>query len=99
MFCGMEDGSIRVFPIQASDHQLSSMQAHWALNIHDNQYGSVRHIRCSYDDMFVLTTGEDGNIFSFSCLPEEELQRSMQLKHAKVPSPRVSARACVCVYV
>ncbi|XP_057211014.1 cilia- and flagella-associated protein 44 [Triplophysa rosa] len=89
MFCGMEDGSIRVFPIQASDHQLSSMQAYWALSIHDNQYGSVRHIRCSYDDMFVLTAGEDGNIFSFSCLPEEELQRALQLKHAKVPSPRV----------
>ncbi|XP_065145847.1 cilia- and flagella-associated protein 44 [Paramisgurnus dabryanus] len=89
MLCGMQDGSVRVYPIQASDHQLSSMQAYWALSIHDNQNGCVRHLRCSYDDMFVLTAGEDGNIFSFSCLPEEELQRTMQLKQAKVPSPRV----------
>ncbi|XP_051991128.1 cilia- and flagella-associated protein 44 [Xyrauchen texanus] len=89
MLCGMEDGSIRAYPIQASDHQLSSMQAYWALSVHDNQYGRICHIRCSYDDMFVLTAGEDGNIFSFSCLPEEELQSAMQTKHAKVPSPRV----------
>ncbi|XP_067268183.1 cilia- and flagella-associated protein 44 [Chanodichthys erythropterus] len=89
LLCGMEDGSIRVYPVQASDHQLSSMQAYWALSVHDNQYGHVWHIRFSFDDMFVLTAGADGNIFSFSCLPEEELQKAMQLKHAKVPSPRV----------
>ncbi len=86
----MKDGRIRVYPIQASDHQLSSMQVYWALSIHDNHYGHVRHIRFSFDDTFVLTAGEDGNIFSFSCLPEEELQKAM-LKRAKVPSPRVSA--------
>ncbi|CAM4635885.1 unnamed protein product [Leuciscus chuanchicus] len=89
LLCGMEDGSIRAYPVQASDHQLSSMQAYWALSVHDNQYGRVCHLRFSFDDMFVLTAGEDGNIFSFSCLPEEELQKAMQLKHAKVPSPRV----------
>ncbi|KTG29183.1 hypothetical protein cypCar_00002686 [Cyprinus carpio] len=88
LLCGMKDGSIRVYPVQASDHQLSSMQVYWALSVHDNHYGHVRHIRFSFDDTFVLTAGEDGNIFSFSCLPEEELQKAM-LKHAKVPSPRV----------
>ncbi|XP_039534946.1 cilia- and flagella-associated protein 44 isoform X2 [Pimephales promelas] len=89
LLCGMEDGSIRAYPVQASDQQLSSMQAYWALSVHDNHYGPVSHLRFSFDDMFVLTAGEDGNIFSFSCLPEEELQKAMQLKHAKVPSPRV----------
>ncbi|XP_067282839.1 cilia- and flagella-associated protein 44 isoform X3 [Pseudorasbora parva] len=88
LLCGMENGSIRVYPIQASDHQLSSMQAYWALSVHDNHYGHVSHIHFSFDDMFVLTAGGDGNIFSFSCLPEEELQKAMQRKHAKVPSPR-----------
>ncbi|KAI2652935.1 Cilia- and flagella-associated protein 44 [Labeo rohita] len=89
LLCGMKDGSIRAYPVQASDHQLRSMQAYWALSVHDNHYGHVRHIRFSFDDTFVLSAGEDGNIFSFSCLPEEELQKAMQLKHAKVPSPRV----------
>ncbi|XP_073677561.1 cilia- and flagella-associated protein 44 [Garra rufa] len=88
LLCGMKDGSIRAYPVQASDHQLSSMQAYWALSVHDNHYGHVRHIRFSFDDTFVLSAGEDGNIFSFSCLPEEELQKAM-LKQAKVPSPRV----------
>jgi len=91
----MEDGTIRAYPVQASDQQLSSMQAYWALSVHDNHYGPVSHLRFSFDDMFVLTAGEDGNIFSFSCLPEEELQKAMQLKHAKVPSPRVSVCFCV----
>ncbi|XP_077051647.1 cilia- and flagella-associated protein 44 [Siphateles boraxobius] len=89
LLCGMEDGSIRAYPVQASDHRLSSMQAYWALSVHDNQYGHVCHLRFSFDEMFVLTAAEDGNIFSFSCLPEDELQKAMQLKHAKVPSPRV----------
>ncbi|XP_070707121.1 cilia- and flagella-associated protein 44 [Pempheris klunzingeri] len=88
MFCGMQSGSIRVYPLQPGDQHLTSMQAFWALSVHDNQYGHVRHIRCGYDDHFVLTAGEDGNIFSFSLLKPEELQKSPQ-RRAKVPLPRV----------
>ncbi|XP_030622994.1 cilia- and flagella-associated protein 44 [Chanos chanos] len=88
LVCGMESGSIRLYPLQPPDYQLSSIQDYWALSIHDNHYGHVRQVRCSYDDQFVLTTGEDGNIFSFSLLPEEELQKALQCSRAKVPSPR-----------
>ncbi|GLD56738.1 cilia- and flagella-associated protein 44-like protein, partial [Lates japonicus] len=89
LLCGMHSGSVRVYLLQPADHSLTSMQAYWALSVHDNQYGHLRHIRCSHDDHFVLTAGDDGNIFSFSLLPPEELQKSLQMRRAKVPSPRV----------
>ncbi|TMS08587.1 cilia- and flagella-associated protein 44 [Larimichthys crocea] len=88
LLCGMHSGSIRVYPLQPSDHSLTSMTAYWALSAHDNQYGHLRHIRCGYDDHFVLTAGDDGNIFSFSLIPPEELEKDLQRKRAKVPSPR-----------
>ncbi|KAG7235618.1 hypothetical protein INR49_002428 [Caranx melampygus] len=88
MFLGMHSGAIRVYLLQPADHSLASMQAYWSLSVHDNQYGHLRHIRCSHDDNFVLTAGDDGNIFSFSLLPPEELQKNLQKKRAKVPSPR-----------
>ncbi|KAM8827411.1 cilia- and flagella-associated protein 44 isoform 2-T2 [Spinachia spinachia] len=88
LLCGMHSGFIRVYPLQPGDSGLTSMQAYWALSVHDNQNGHVRHIRCSYDDHFVLTAGEDGNIFSFSLLPPEELEEGLQRKRARVPSPR-----------
>ncbi|XP_037341186.2 cilia- and flagella-associated protein 44 [Pungitius pungitius] len=89
LLCGMHSGFIRVYPLQPGDSGLTSMHAYWALAVHDNQYGHLRHIRCSYDDHFVLTAGEDGNIFSFSLLPPEELEKGLQRKRARVPSPRV----------
>ncbi|KAM6975484.1 cilia- and flagella-associated protein 44-like [Tautogolabrus adspersus] len=88
LLCGMHSGFIRIYPLQPGDHSLTSMQAYWTLSCHDNQYGHLRHICCSHDDHFVLTAGDDGNIFSFSLLPPEELQKKLQRKRAKVPSPR-----------
>ncbi|XP_031711807.1 cilia- and flagella-associated protein 44 isoform X2 [Anarrhichthys ocellatus] len=89
LLCGMHSGFIRVYPLQPGDSSLTSMQAYWALSVHDNQYGHLRHIRCSHDDHFVLTAGDDGNIFSFSLLPPEELEKGLQKQGATVPSPRV----------
>ncbi|MEQ2279093.1 hypothetical protein AMECASPLE_005933 [Ameca splendens] len=88
LLCGMQSGSIRVYPLQPDDHSLTSMQAYWALNVHNNQYGHLRHVRCSLDDPFVLTAGDDGNIFCFCLLPPEEQQKTLERK-AKIPSPRV----------
>uniref|UniRef100_A0A8K9X508 Cilia- and flagella-associated protein 44 n=1 Tax=Oncorhynchus mykiss TaxID=8022 RepID=A0A8K9X508_ONCMY len=89
LLCGMQSGSVRAYPLQPPDFHLTSMQAFWALSVHDNQYGQLRQLRCSFDDQFVLTTGEDGNIFSFSLLPQEDLLKALQCSKAKVPSPRV----------
>ncbi|XP_041667527.1 cilia- and flagella-associated protein 44 [Cheilinus undulatus] len=88
LVCGMHSGFIRIYPLQPGDHNLTSVQAYWTLSVHDNQFGHLWHICCSYDDHFVLTAGDDGNIFSFTLIPPEELQKSLQRKRAKVPSPR-----------
>lgn len=99
LLCGMYSGFIRVYPLQPGDHSLASMQAYWTLGVHDNQYGHLRHIHCSHDDQFVLTAGDDGNIFSFSLLPPEELQKHSQRKRAKVPSPRVRPHFILHIYL
>ncbi|XP_028296851.1 cilia- and flagella-associated protein 44-like [Gouania willdenowi] len=89
LLCGMHSGSIRVYPLQPGDLSLTSMQSYWVLSLHDNQNGQLHHIRCSHDDLFVLTARDDGNIFSFTRRPPEELQSSLQRKAAMIPSPSV----------
>lgn len=89
MLCGMLTGLIRVYPLQPNDYNLSSMKAYWALSVHDNQYGHLQHVRWSHDDQFVLTAGDDSNIFCYSLKHPDELQESLETMRAKVPSPRV----------
>ncbi|KAB5533238.1 hypothetical protein PHYPO_G00129510 [Pangasianodon hypophthalmus] len=89
LLCGMQDGSIRVYPLESGDLQPVHMQAYWALGVHDSQYGSLRQLRVSHDGRFVLSTGADGNIFSFRLLEMEEMEEALQRGHAKVPSPRL----------
>ncbi|RVE65424.1 hypothetical protein OJAV_G00116460 [Oryzias javanicus] len=91
LLCGMHSGSIRVYPLQPGHLAPTAMQACWALSVHDNHYGHLRHICCSFDDLFVLTAGDDGNIFSFSRLPPEELHRHLQRQKARIPSPTKQA--------
>uniref|UniRef100_A0A8C9S6G7 Cilia- and flagella-associated protein 44 n=1 Tax=Scleropages formosus TaxID=113540 RepID=A0A8C9S6G7_SCLFO len=88
LLCGMTSGHIRVYPVTPGDLHLTSMQSFWALSIHDNQYGLVHRVRCSHDSQFVLTAGQDGNIFAFSLLPPEDLLAALAQRRAKVPSPR-----------
>uniref|UniRef100_A0A3B3STQ2 Cilia- and flagella-associated protein 44 n=1 Tax=Paramormyrops kingsleyae TaxID=1676925 RepID=A0A3B3STQ2_9TELE len=68
LLCGMQTGRLRAYPLQLEDPHLCSLRASWVLGVHYSQNGTVRAIRCSHDDRFVLTVGDDGNIFSFSLL-------------------------------
>ncbi|XP_059901755.1 LOW QUALITY PROTEIN: cilia- and flagella-associated protein 44 [Gadus macrocephalus] len=90
MLCGMHSGVLRAYPLGPADQRsLSSLGAYWALSLHDNQYGHLRHARFSHDGRFVLTAGEDGNIFSLSVpLPREHSPPGRESPRAKVPSPR-----------
>ncbi|KAK3541496.1 hypothetical protein QTP86_027240, partial [Hemibagrus guttatus] len=90
LLCGMQDGSIRAYPLESGELQPVHMQAYWALGVHDGQYGSLRQLRVSHDSRFVLSTGADGNIFSFRLLEMEEMEEALRRGHAKVPSPRLS---------
>ncbi|XP_036913273.1 cilia- and flagella-associated protein 44 [Sturnira hondurensis] len=85
MFCGMQDGAIRVYVLSQNDSSLTSMEHYWHFSIHDNDYGCIKGISTSYDDRFLVTVGADSNIFVFSTFSVFELRESVK---AKVPSPR-----------
>ncbi|XP_075448975.1 cilia- and flagella-associated protein 44 isoform X2 [Ascaphus truei] len=88
LFCGMKDGAVRVYPLQANDPILTSMHGFWSQGVHDNEYGRIQAISSSYDDQYLVTCGADSNIFTFSILSMEDIERN--LKVARVPSPRVA---------
>ncbi|XP_066455410.1 cilia- and flagella-associated protein 44 isoform X2 [Eleutherodactylus coqui] len=90
LFCGMQDGAIRVYPLQPDDPLLKSISNYWSLGVHDNQYGAIQAISSSFDNQYLLTCGADGNIFTFSILSMEDINRDLKVKKAKVPSPRLS---------
>ncbi|XP_043929077.1 cilia- and flagella-associated protein 44 [Protopterus annectens] len=88
MICGMENGTLRVYPLQANDLTLASMHGYWSLPMHDNQYGCIRSVCSSYDGQFVVSCGADSNIFVYSLLSQEDIEQAMKGKRAKIPSPR-----------
>ncbi|XP_040195062.1 cilia- and flagella-associated protein 44 [Rana temporaria] len=88
LYCGMKDGAVRVYPLQPNDPLLTSIGSYWSLGVHDNQYGRMQAISSSYDDQYLVTCGADGNIFTFSILSMEDIERDLKVKKAKVPSPR-----------
>ncbi|XP_018428354.1 PREDICTED: cilia- and flagella-associated protein 44 [Nanorana parkeri] len=90
LFCGMKDGAVRVYPLQPNDPLLTSIGSYWSLGVHDNQYGSIQAISASYDNQYLVTCGADGNIFTFSILSMEDIERDLKVKKAKVPSPRTN---------
>ncbi|KAK2814871.1 hypothetical protein Q7C36_023137 [Tachysurus vachellii] len=86
LLCGMEDGSIRAYPLETGELQPMHMQAYWALGVHDGRCGSLQQLRVSHDSCFVLSTGADGSIFSFRLLKTEEMELLPEKAHAKLPS-------------
>ncbi|OCT93590.1 cilia- and flagella-associated protein 44 [Xenopus laevis] len=88
LFCGLRDGTVRVYPLQANDPLLTSMHGYWSLGVHDNQYGTIQSICTSYDNQYLVTCGGDSNIFTFSILSMEDIERDLKGNKAKIPSPR-----------
>ncbi|KAK2509204.1 hypothetical protein MC885_003405 [Smutsia gigantea] len=85
MFCGMQNGAIRIYILSQNDLSLNHMVGYWNCNMHDNNYGCIKGISTSFDDRFLVTVGADSNIFVFSIISEFELKKGIK---AKVPSPR-----------
>ncbi|XP_072192974.1 cilia- and flagella-associated protein 44 [Excalfactoria chinensis] len=85
MFCGMQNGALRVYPLQDKDLSVNTLKAYWSFSVHDNDYGHIRGICCSYDDRFLITCGGDGNIFTFNILSPEDVHEELK---AKIPPPR-----------
>ncbi|KFW01147.1 WD repeat-containing protein 52, partial [Eurypyga helias] len=85
MFCGLQNGALRVYPLQEKDLSGNALKEYWSFNVHDNDYGQIRGICSSYDDRFLITCGGDGNIFTFNILSPEDAHKELK---AKIPSPR-----------
>ncbi|NXF02354.1 CFA44 protein, partial [Smithornis capensis] len=81
----MQNGSLRVYPLQDKDLSVNTMKEYWCFTVHDNDYGQIQGICSSYDDRFLITCGGDGNIFTFNILSPEDVP--VELK-AKIPFPR-----------
>ncbi|NWX82866.1 CFA44 protein, partial [Nothoprocta ornata] len=81
----MQNGALRVYPLQDKDFSANVLKEYWSFNVHDNDYGQIRGICSSYDDRFLITCGGDGNIFAFNILSPEDVHRELK---AKIPSPR-----------
>ncbi|XP_029795183.1 cilia- and flagella-associated protein 44 [Suricata suricatta] len=90
MFCGMQNGAIRVYIQSQNSSSLKDMVNYWHFNLHDTNYGCVKCISTSFDDRFLVTTGADSNIFVFTIFSEYELMKAIK---AKVPSPRYGIEA------
>ncbi|KAM6319728.1 LOW QUALITY PROTEIN: cilia- and flagella-associated protein 44 [Podargus strigoides] len=85
MFCGMQNGALRIYPLQDKDLSVNTLKGYWSLNVHDNDYGQIQGICSSYDDRFLITCGGDGNIFTFNILSPEDVHEELK---ARIPSPR-----------
>lgn len=87
MFCGLQDGSLRAYPLSVEGVSVGALKDYWYLNVHDNDYGQIQGICLSHDNRCLITCGGDGNIFTFDLLSEEELPKDVEVI---IPPPRVS---------
>ncbi|XP_058656009.1 cilia- and flagella-associated protein 44 [Ammospiza caudacuta] len=85
MLCGMQDGSLRAYPLKEKGISEGALKDYWYLNVHDNDNGQIRGICCSHDDGCLITCGGDGNIFTFDLLSEEEVPKELKVM---IPPPR-----------
>ena len=83
----MENGVVRIHPLDGKS-DLEHLSSYWALNVHDNQHGAVRHIKTSFDDKYVFTAGMDGNFFVFKFM--DKAVKGLKVPHkVSIPSPKV----------
>ncbi|XP_063275925.1 cilia- and flagella-associated protein 44-like isoform X1 [Prinia subflava] len=85
MFCGMQDGSLRAYPLGDKEVSVDALKNYWYLNVHDNDNGQIRGICLSHDNESLITYGGDGNIFAFDLLSEEAPPKELKVI---IPPPR-----------
>lgn len=83
---GMDDGVLRIHPLDGSN-DLEDFSTFWALNVHDNHHGGIRHIKTSFDDKYVFTAGMDGNFFVFRFM--DKAVEGLKVSHkVSIPSAK-----------
>ena len=107
MLVGSENGAVRIFPLvegESLEHHIGEFSSYWTFNVHDNHYGHLTHICCSHDDKYVLTAGNDGNIFVFKACLEAKPKKKELLHRGDIKvrtgtvlrEITVSANICMC---
>ena len=75
LFCGTNQGGVRAMKFPLSDPgKFNETQAH---------HGAVTRIKITYDDQYLITTGEDACVFMFKITDKEgkglKLEREVRL--------------------
>ena len=95
MVLGMQDGSIRLQPLETPG-DIGTMGDYWRNTMHDNNYGQITGLGISYSDQYLFTVGADGNVFSYLLMDEEKLMEYINeaklLKRAEIPPVLVGCR-------
>lgn len=87
LLLGMDNGVLRIHPLDGSN-DFEHFSSFWALNVHDNHHGGIRHIKTSFDDKYVFTAGLDGNFFVFRFM--DEAVKGLKVAHkVSIPSAKV----------
>ena len=83
----MDNGVVRIHPLDGRI-DFEHFSSYWALNVHDNQHGGIRHIKTSFDDKYVFTVGMDGNFFVFKFM--DKAVKGLKVPHkVSIPSAKV----------
>ncbi|XP_067037270.1 cilia- and flagella-associated protein 44-like isoform X2 [Acropora muricata] len=87
LLLGMDDGVVRIHPLDGDKPGLEHLSSYWALNVHDNQHGGINHIKTSFDDKYVFTAGMEGNFFVFKFM--DQAVKGLKVPHrVSIPSPK-----------
>ena len=86
---GLSNGSIHVQNMKSST--LDTLNSYWCVNAHDNIYGSVSGIMVSFDNKFLVTTGNDGNLFVYTFIDEKELNEKLDSFKTKVEVKEITS--------
>ena len=64
LLAGLGNGSVRIHGLIAP-YDVSDLSHFWGINMHDNNNGAVTCMARTFDDKYVLSGGEDGNLFLY----------------------------------
>lgn len=59
----MGDGAIRINKVNTNDFR--DLSDYLVINMHDNENGTIHCMDISFDNLYMFSTGSDGNIFSY----------------------------------
>ncbi|KAJ7369631.1 hypothetical protein OS493_037494 [Desmophyllum pertusum] len=86
LLLGMDNGVLRIHPLDGTN-DFQHFSSFWALNVHDNHHGGIRHTKTSFDDKYVFTAGVDGNFFVFRFM--DKAVKGLKVPHkVSIPSAK-----------